>query len=162
MTEYSTAEEAQIAELYQEMYPTLLEYAKRVLHEYTLAEEAVQDTFCIACAKSNQLLHSSNPNGWLVITLKNVIQNTRRRQAKAKILKLWTAEDSMWITYNDEDVDMLYGDIAQREDFQLFKRVVLDRCSMREAAQEAGITVDACKKRVQRCRHYLYERFSSK
>lgn len=162
MTEYSIEGEAQIARLYQEMYPMLLEYAKCILHEGALAEEAVQDTFCIACAKSSQLLHSSNPNGWLVITLKNVIQNTRRRQAKAKMIKLCTVEDSMWITYNDENIDILYGDIAQREDFQLFKRVVLDRCSMREAAEEAGITVDACKKRVQRCRNYLYKRFSSK
>lgn len=47
-----------------------------------------------------------------------------------------------------------------RADFQLLKRVVLDGCTMLDAAEEQGITVEACKKRVQRIRAYLKQKLA--
>ena len=40
-----------VEKLYKEMYPALHAYASRILGDDALAEEAVQDAFCIACAK---------------------------------------------------------------------------------------------------------------
>ena len=40
-----------LEELYREMYSVLLCYANAALKDKALAEEAVQDTFRIACAK---------------------------------------------------------------------------------------------------------------
>ena len=64
------------------------------------------------------------------------------------------------LVYDQEDVDLLYGDLAARADFQLLKRVVLDGCTMLEAAEEYGITVEACKKRIQRLRAHLKKKLS--
>ena len=62
-----------IEDLYADMYPKLFIYAKNSLGDFHLAEEAVQDTFRIACAKSAQLIESQNRPGWLTNTLhKNV------------------------------------------------------------------------------------------
>lgn len=156
-------QDERIEQLYKEMYRTLLVYAKNGLEEPSLAEEAVQDTFCIACTKSDDLLRSNNPKGWLMVTLKHVIQNTKRQRAKMgklAMLSLATEEAACLATYDEEDIDTLYGDLAKQEDFQLFKRIVLDHYSMKEAADEFGITVEACKKRVQRIRAFLRKKFT--
>ena len=50
--------------------------------------------------------------------------------------------------------------IWPRADFQLLKRVVLDGCTMLEAAKEYGISVEACKKRIQRLRTHLKKKLS--
>lgn len=64
------------------------------------------------------------------------------------------------LVYDEEDVDLLYGDLAARDDFQLLKLVVLNGCTVLEAAEEYGITVEACKKRIQRIRTYLKKKLS--
>ncbi len=152
-----------IEQFYREMYKVLYVYAKNALSSPPLAEEVTQDVFCIACSKSDEFLQSDNPKGWLMQTLKNVIQNVKRQQAKMKrlaIISLNSEESDLLATYDEVDVDILYGDMAPREDFQIFKRIALDNCSMKEAADEFGISVEACKKRVQRMRKYLRKKFS--
>jgi DNA-directed RNA polymerase specialized sigma24 family protein len=67
-----------IEQLFREMFKTLYIYAKNALGEHSLAEDATQETFCTACAKSDECLQSGNPEGWLMKTLKNVVRNTRR------------------------------------------------------------------------------------
>ena len=74
-------DEDQIAQLYTLMYERMLSYAKVVLLDHGLAEEAVQNTFCIACMKPNEVSASNNPNGWLMVTLQNVIRNMKRERA---------------------------------------------------------------------------------
>ena len=68
----------QIEVLYLEMYEMLYAYARCSFSEESLAEEAVQETFRIACQKSEQLCESGNPHGWLVNTLKFTIRNMKR------------------------------------------------------------------------------------
>ena len=76
----SAHQEEFITQLYKEMYEKLVVYAENMLNE-GLAEEAAQDTFRIACSKYDELMNSSNPQGWLMNTLKNVIRNIRKEQA---------------------------------------------------------------------------------
>lgn len=89
-------QERKIEKLYREMYSLLYIYAENALANKHLAEEAVQDTFRIACAKAEAVLGSPNPKGWLVNTLKYVILNIRRTQAKlnAIVVSALSVEDS--------------------------------------------------------------------
>ena len=155
--------EAPVERLYQEMYPALHAYAKRILDNSALAEEAGQDAFCIACAKREDLLRSGEPRGWIVCTLKYVMRNMLRTQAKtANLLSLFQSMEKPDQAEDTVNVDVLFGDIADSEDFQLLKRIALDRCTMLEIAEDLGISVEACKKRVQRARKRLRERLASK
>ena len=52
-------------------------------------------------------------------------------------------------------MDVLFGDVSDSEDFRLLKRIALDRCTVLEVAEELGISVETCKKRVQRARKRL-------
>lgn len=152
-----------IGQLYHEMFERLYVYAKNALIDPSLAEEATQEVFCIACAKSGELLQSNNPRGWLMNTLKNLIQNIKREQAKIKrlaILSLSSEESDLLATYDEEDVDILYGDIAPREDFQIFKLIAIEKYSIKRAAEEFGISIEACKKRYQRIKKHLQKKFS--
>ena len=156
-------DEEQITKLYQEMYGRMVAYASSVLGDRNLAEEVVQDTFCIFCMKAEDALRHKNPQGWLMRTLQNVMRNMQRHRAAMNrlILKSLQAQDlEELLVYDEKDVDLLYGDLAARADFQLLKRVVLDGCTMLEAAEEYGITVEACKKRIQRLRAHLKKKLS--
>ena len=52
----------------------------------------------------------------------------------------------------------MYGKVAQLEEFQLLKEMAVDGLSHLEMAQKRGISVDACKKRVQRAKKFLQKK----
>lgn len=160
----SIPDEEQITKLYQEMYGRMVAYASSVLGDRNLAEEAVQDTFCIFCRKTEDVLRHESPQGWLMRTLQNVMRNMQRHRAAMNrlIMASLQVEDlDELLVYDEEDVDLLYEDLSAQTDFQLLKRVVLDGCTMLEAAEEYGITVEACKKRIQRIRKFLKKKLSN-
>ena len=135
----------EIDRLYLQMYPMLFEYARSSLSNDALAEEAVQDTFTIACQKPESLCNSPNPAGWLVNTLKNVLSNTIRSQNIAKrILTDYCAANNKDIAISEDqlDLDVLYGNIACSEEFKLLKELVIDGKSYLELADERHISVD--------------------
>lgn len=150
-----------IEQLYIEMYDKLITYARCALQDDAIAEEAVQETFRIACQKPESLQESPNPNGWLVITLKNTIRNIKHNRATAQrilfqYLELHAEEDS----YSTESpgLAILYGDIFNTEAFKLVKEYAIDGRSHLEMAKARGITVAACKKRLQRAKEHLRQK----
>lgn len=151
--------QSDLEQMYREMYPTLYAYALRILKDHALTEEAIQDTFCIACAKREQVLSNPKPRGWIMMTLKHVMQNMRRTQRKLqKLLFLTAGEERPMEGPELLDVDVLFGNVSDSEDFRLLKRIALEQCTIVELAQDLGISVEACKKRVQRARKRLQKK----
>lgn len=143
-----------IKALYLEMYFLLFSYAQNMLRDRSLAEEAIQDTFRIACAKADNLLYSPNPKGWLLNTLKYVIKNKTR--CRAYLINSLELDENIIPGDPDVlDIDFMYSDLTNSEDYKLLKKIALDKYSMLEAAKEMGISVEACKKRVQRAKKKL-------
>ena len=152
---------AQIEELYLQMFDGMMAYARSSLQEESVAEEAVQETFRIACQKPEDLCNSPNPKGWLVNTLKFTIQNTKRSRESARlILSEYLADQSRQILYSDDKVslDVLYENVADLEAFKLLKEMAIEGKSHLEMAQSRGISVAACKKRVQRAKELLQKK----
>lgn len=150
-----------IDKLYLSMYSRLFEYARSVLPNDALAEEAVQDTFTIACNKPEALLNSPNPPGWLVITLKHVISNTLRKQKLAqRVLAEHLASSKIDVTASHDhlNLEILYDDIAHTDDFKLLKEMALDGRSYQQMAESRGISQATCRKRVQRAREKLQKK----
>lgn len=153
-----------IEQLYHEMCHSLSTYAISTLNNRSLVEEAVQDTFMIASAKIDDMTSSSNPKGWLVKTLKNVIRNMNRNRARLNnhmVSFLAFDESAASASTDDAGSSMIYMDLIGSEDFELLKRIVLDKYSMIEAAEELNISVEACKKRVQRAKKKLQDTLCS-
>ena len=142
-----------IERLYKDMYDSLYSYAYGILRDMHLAEEAVQETFQVACGKPTDLMSSKNPKGWLMNVLKNVLRNTLRKRATLEkyIAEAESADiDLIAGPAPGSNVDLLYSDMVTEAEFQLLKWVAIDQYTMLEAAETLGITVEACKKRVQR------------
>lgn len=154
----NSEQRTKIEQLYLAMYDLLLSYAQSSLENASLAEEAVQESFRIACLKPEDLLSSPNPKGWLINTLKNTIQNMKRSRASAnKLLVEYTAAQGNAITFSEDklSLEVTYENVAHLEEFKLIKEMAVDGRSHLEMAQSRGISVDACKKRVQRAKEFL-------
>lgn len=149
--------------LYKAMYPELLRYAKKILRDPELAEEAVQETFKIACLRIDTLATNPHPNGWLVNTLKYTMSNMVKKQQHTDALFVSDRElDVNTPATPDEisiDTKVACEEIIGPEDFRLLKRVALKEATIGEAAQEAGISRDACSKRIQRSKKKLQLQF---
>ena len=147
-----------IEEFYLEMYDLLFIYARKAMDNESLAEEAIQETFRIVCMKPDDLLSSPNPKGWIINTLKFTIQNIKRRRDKANVLlSQYLAVHSQSITFSEDRIslEITYENVARSEEFQLIKELAVDGKSHLEMAQSRGITIAACKKRVQRAKEFL-------
>lgn len=153
------AEQAkQIEILYLEMYEKLMVYARSALKNEALAEEAVQDTFWIACQNPEKLCRSPNPQGWLVLALKNTIRNMKSSQATAQRITEQYLVPQYMETASSEDalgVKILYGNVADTEEFKLLSEMAIEGRSHQEMASKRGISINTCKKRVQRAKETL-------
>lgn len=151
-----TAQRKRIEELYLEMFDMLFAYARSALSNEALAEEAVQETFRIACQRPEQVCGSVNPQGWLVQTLKYTVCNIRSNQNSAKrLLEKYKGSPEAAFSEDRLPLHTLYGNVAGTEDFRLLAEMAVEGCSHLEMARRRGITVDACKKRVQRAKEKL-------
>ena len=142
-----------LEKVYVELSNFLLNYANSKLHDPALAEEALQETFRIACDKLEMFCNSPNPKGWIVMVLKNVIRNMERKLARLRrtFIAMGDCGINEYEAPPDERItDVEYSDVVSSEDYELLKLVVMEGFSMKEAAEHFGISVEACKKRVQR------------
>ena len=140
-------EEKYIEQLYREMYTRLCFYAKNALGSRTLAEETVQDTFRIACIKPDSLMNSQNPHGWLINTLKNVIRNRQRTEARlsnALLVAMSVCEPQAKANVETAEFHAAYSDALGKDDFQLLINIVIRKYSMLEAAEEDGVNLTIC------------------
>lgn len=154
----NTEQSDAIRQLYFETYDMLIGYAQCALQEESLAEEAVQETFRIACQKPEKLLECPAPKGWLVNTLKYTIRNMQRSRENARqLLPRYLAAQTENITFSENKVslEVAYENVADLEEFKLLKEMAVDGRSYLEMANARGITVSACKKRVQRAKEIL-------
>lgn len=164
-------EERFIYQIYMDNFSTLKRYANIHLNPIQ-AEEVVQDTFWQAIEKSDALLQYENPSGWLMNTLKYKIRNLKRANQK-ELLRLISLDCGEVLLLSDfksaEDVAMQNEALStavqkiqnalSKEELYLLKRFAFDSATHRELAQELGISVWACQKRLERIRTKLGELF---
>lgn len=150
-----------IDELYFQLYEPLFTYAQSTLQNESLAEEAVQETFVIACQKPVQLCDSPNPKGWLVQVLKKVIHEIQERvRIASQIVEDFQEIDADSIPGPKDSIDLrvLYGNVADTDEFKLMLAISQEGKSLLEIAEELDISLNACKKRAQRARETLQRR----
>lgn len=152
----------QIDLLFIETHDSLLAYAKSSLGSYELAEDAVQETFCIACRKPEALLNSKSQMGWLLQTLRYVILNMKHAEVRLedKSNRLVTNHRYQETYSMDLPVEVLYHDIAKTAEYQLI-RDVAGGASTADISNRFGITIETCRKRIYRAKQVLRKYFQS-
>lgn len=146
-----------IVKLYDDLFAEMRVYANAVLKDAGLAEEAVQETFLIACIKADTLMASSNRRGWLFLTLRNVCLHMQRSRRKIlnNIMKLSFVEKTK-NRDNGELADIKpefwYNDLTADKDYEILHKLAVDGYSIKELAAEYGISISACKQRISRAK----------
>ena len=151
-----------VEKLYMELASKLHRYALSTLRDPQLAEEAVQDTFRVVCAKIDSVMASENPRGWvtnaMTLELKKI---SAERARQADLLIRLAQKASPDEGHRDEsDPDLLYSDLAHDEDYILLRTYAESGFTVAGYAKVLGITPSACSKRLQRARKRLEKYFS--
>lgn len=157
-----TAEQNQfLSERYHEKRKFLLEYAESSLHNYALSEEAVQQTFEIACRKIDDFCGSPNPDGWLTKTLSFVVRNIESRQRSERRVISITNDyrpDLVAAPYVPLSLRVTYGTLVDTPQFRLLYEAEILGRSFVEIAKDLGISESACRKRAERARIFLQKK----
>lgn len=164
MHELQPREQEFLNKLYIEHYNRLFNYAVQFL-EASSAEEAVQNVFMDACLKIDDLMASENPAGWLRIALKYSISKIKRSKGQFARLMIYLPPNAdlqsdlrqSMADFPDErppeeNVDILYNNLADYREFQLLKKFAVEEKSLKEIAEEEKITLNACKQKLYRAR----------
>ena len=136
-----TAEEnREITRLYRSMYKMLIKRGMKYFNgNESLAEEAVQETFRIACTKVTDVCGSPNPEGWIALAFQNVVRNVwRERAAASKLMDLFSEENLNHAVSEDRvGLRILYGDVVNTEEYKLVHEMICEGKSHLEMAPGA-------------------------
>lgn len=161
------ARNRQIEKLFYELHDRLRAIALASLGE-TLAEDAVQETFVIACRSYDALSSSPNPQGGLVNTLKHVIMKTMRAQSREarNTAPPPAGEDGpaeeRFPSVSDEytfELEDAFVRAVGRDAYILYRELYLLGLPIEEVARRHGLTEDACRNRAYRTRKKLKKFF---
>ena len=106
-------------------------------------------------------MKSENPEGWMVITQKNVIRNIRKSQAaynNAIISLLAESAKSDNVFTDDPEQRAVLHEIAKNEEFIMLK-MISEGYSYLEISEKLVISIEACKKRAQRLRKKIQNNY---
>ncbi len=146
-----------ILALYKMEYENLCKYADKMMKGSLAAEDLVQDTLIIACRKIDELIKHPKPGAFLInILRKNIYNYWRVRDNLSKFLVNIPIED--WINnypdtkFSEDDLDLLYGDLAKTKEYEMLKKFAVDGYSQKEIADEYGISHNTCRQRMRRAK----------
>jgi RNA polymerase sigma-70 factor (ECF subfamily) len=94
-------------------------------------------------------------------TLKHIIHNLLRRQDTAsRFMDGYLSGQAQALSTDQEPLppELLYANISGTEEFRLLSEMAIDGRTHAEMADSRGISVNACKKRVQRAKALLKQR----
>ena len=152
----TTAQRERIHQLYLSEYRRLFAVAYARLHDSAQANDAVQQTFAVACQRPDALLDGARPDKWLLSTLLRVIHELWRDRAKREgPSPEQLAEQGA--PPEELPLEVLYGALADTDAFRLVKAVSVEGKTYEELAEELGISVNACRIRVMRAKRFLQE-----
>lgn len=161
--------------LYRRYFNQIKLYALGFVSDPHHAEEIAQDTFHTALEKIDDLMGAEEPIRWLKKTAKNKICNAQRIRQRYLKHFLSLDDDSAPEVGSQESAENLV--IKQEEETQrisveetiqktltpeevaLLRRAVLGNVHYLEVAQELGISLWTCQKRIQRIKNKLRIKF---
>ena len=159
-------QEATLERLYRTHFHALEVHAYRFLRNWDDAHVAAQETFHIACEKADALTAAPDSLKWLKSTTKHVCQNMRWTKQHQQMLftsleELGEQCQPAAVQPEDDGLELFSGLISE-EELTLLQKIIVDGTSYADAAGELGISIWACRKRVQRAIDKLHKRCREK
>ena len=149
-------EQAQFLEnIYTENIQNFTQFDNGFLHDKTSSNIAVQNSFYIACEKIESISTSPNPVGWMMNTVRFTSLNMlKARKKHMDLIISWDDLQRCVIPCSvDEKEDSLVEQckfLLSKSDFYLLEQIVIQGVSYCDVSHRLGISIWACRKRVQR------------
>ena len=144
--------------LYKSQYEKMIKLAYRMLGSMESAQDIVQETFMLALLRWDEVSVHPLPEGWLALTVRNLVQNERRRYANHEELPLDSFMEQP-DTRQEYPLSHLLPKKLSEEDRQLLIWKFELQMDNRQIADRLGISITASKNRVsravKRCRNLL-------
>jgi len=147
---------ALLEKIYIQKYMIFYSYAFAQTQSTKDAEDLVQDTFCTALEKNSCFSNSTNPEGWIMKTLKNKIKNFNRKNANCLTINL----DEYWIHQLPNtasfDIDQSIGLLEcahatlSNYEYKILQFILFEGHTFREASQLFQLPIWTCQKKYQR------------
>ena len=135
--------------LYKDNYDLMIKISFRLTGDIELAQDLTQETFALALFNMRKLRGHENPAGWLVITLRNMINNERRRSTFRRHISLEELPIEPG-TYDDTSIEELLPGKLSDEDKEILRLRFEKRLDYKEIAALLGITESGCRSRLSR------------
>lgn len=146
--------------LYTTQYNKLIKAAYRMIGDMECAQDLVQQVFLLALVRQGDLSTHPLAEGWLMLTLRNLVKNERRKQENHLEVSL----DAL-VRLESKEVPMSVKDILPNELSPEEREILILRYDQQmeysEMAKHFGISESGCRSRVFRaitnCRKYMKE-----
>lgn len=150
-----------IENLYREEGKSLYCYAKTVFHNTAITEEVVQETFLLICKNAEKLKDNTNLKSHIFHIHKVVCGRLQHQYNKyiQKLLSLQADNQNFEITKNFSNEENNLGQYVNEKEFFILQKIILDGYSYQELAEELGITLNVCKKRIQRAKEHFKQNY---
>lgn len=149
-------------QLYLKEFNFLYDLACALLSDSHLGYDLVQETFQVACLKIESVMKHPNPAGWLVVVLKHKVAHIfRDKKILLELNESITAavDDTAKFEECEDDWKKRWLEVISESEFQLLQKYYGQWISISCLAEELGISVDSCYKRIQRAKKKLRKIF---
>ncbi len=146
-------QEAFLERLYRENFDKMELYAGAILYDRETAPVAVQDAFLLACQKMDELMKAPDAMVWLKNTVRHTVLHMNRRKSLEKKFMLSIEALPVELSSPASNENALLDQcrsLLPPEDFQLVVSVVVEGVPYKEKAEELGISIWYCYKKVSR------------
>lgn len=148
---------------YEAFSKDLLRFAHSKVRDWSEAEDLVQRTFVIACAKVEILDMTRNPKAWLTEILFGEIKNYWRAiETRSSHIEVIDHDKEYEAPVQDtllSYLDYIRPTEVSEQDFQILKYMTVCGFTCEETAKVFGISKAACSKRFQRAKKKLKKYF---
>ncbi len=154
-----------LSRLVDEQYDRILKYARVLTGREDDAAELAQETFLIATRHTRELTELDDPGAWLRRTLYHRWQHYVERSKRERDNRAGEPDDAAGLPDETSDpeeqvlTDMTLAATLTGDEYKLARLAFLDGLTLAQAAQELKISPAACRKRMERLRRKLRERY---
>lgn len=142
-----------VEQIYQNNFKELLIHAHQFTDYWPICSDAVYEAFYVACEKADSLLESPNPVGWMKNTVRNCTYALRRVKQK-ECLNFVPLEElfDISIPCRQPESNILKdcSIFLSTTEYYLVVKFYYYGDSYQNIARDLGISVSACRKRMQR------------
>ena len=148
--------------MYRKNYLEIYKFIRRRVADRELAEDVLQETFCVACKKWEVVRELSNPTGWLIETAKKKICELNKSLIKWRCeVELDTEEYTFREDgYEESELKLIVLKNLTEEEKQRFVRYAIKELSIAKMAEIENISENNMSVRISRLRKKIAKNIS--